>query len=236
MFFNSLLATCAVTDAHALRRGFACALTLSAPFLAVNLLDGFTKPALAATPALFWAYDVTKWVLLPAVTLFAMHMWCDVRPSDFGLRGPGRHWSVAQISALAVLFSALAMSYFAFQALAVRFFPGGGTFDLTEVMPLGAAYLPVVLYLCASAAFVEEFFYRGVLLEAMAPAGAGAGRAAAYVAFSSTLFGLSHFESGPGEILATGLYGVVAALFALRVRNLWPLMVGHFATDFVAFH
>jgi membrane protease YdiL (CAAX protease family) len=225
-----------MTDAHALRRGFACALTLSTPFLLINLLDGFTKSALAATPAIFWAYDITKWILLPAVTLFAMRLWCNAHVSDFGLQGPGERWSMTQLSALTVLFSALAMSYFGFQTLAVRVFPGGGTFDLGELMPLGTAYLPVVLYLCATAAFVEELFYRGVLLEAMAPVGAGAGRAAGYVVFSSTLFGLSHFESGPAEIVATGLYGAVAALFALRVRNLWPLMVGHFATDFVAFH
>jgi membrane protease YdiL (CAAX protease family) len=128
------------------------------------------------------------------------------------------------------------MSYFGFQTLAVRLFPGGGTFDLGELMPSGPAHLPVVLYLCATAAFAEELFYRGVLLEAMAPSGAGVGRAAGYVAFSSTLFGLSHFESGTAEILTTGLYGAVAALFALRVRNLWPLMVGHFAIDFVALH
>jgi membrane protease YdiL (CAAX protease family) len=225
-----------VTDAHALRRGFSCALVLAAPFLAVNLLDGFTKPALANIPALFWVYDVTKWILLPAVTLFAMRMWCNARLSDFGLQGPGKRWSMVQLSVLTVLFSALAMSYFGFQTLALRLFPGGATFDLGEVMPLGSAYLPVVLYLCVTAAIVEELFYRGVLLEAMAPAGSGAGRAAGYVALSSMLFGLSHFENGSAEILATGLYGVVAALFALRVRNLWPLMVGHFATDFVAFH
>lgn len=225
-----------MTDAHAQRRTSACALTLSAPFLVVNLLDGFTKPALATTPPLFWTYDITKWVLLPAVTLFAMRVWCNARTADFGLEGPGQRWSAAQLSALTVLFSALAMSYFGFQTLAVRLFPGGGTFDLGELMPPGSAHLPVVLYLCVTAAFAEELFYRGVLLEAMAPTGAGLGRAAGYVAFSSTLFGLSHFESGTAEILATGLYGAVAALFALRVRNLWPLMVGHFATDFVAFH
>jgi membrane protease YdiL (CAAX protease family) len=70
----------------------------------------------------------------------------------------------------------------------------------------------------------------------MAPAGTGVKRATLYVTVSSTLFGLSHFENGAVEVLSTGLFGVVAALFALRVRNLWPLIVGHFVTDFVAFH
>jgi membrane protease YdiL (CAAX protease family) len=224
-----------MTPGQVRQRASACALALSVPFLAVNLLDGFTKPALATSPALFWAYDVTKWVLLPAVTLFAMRVWCGARAADFGLHGPGPRWSLAQLSGLSVLFTVLAMSYFGFRSLATQFLPPGGSFDLAELMPVGAAHLPALLYLCTTAAVVEELFYRGVLLEAMAPAGTGAGRASVYVAFSSTLFGLSHFESGAVEVLATGLYGVVAAVFALRVRNLWPLIVGHFATDFVAF-
>jgi membrane protease YdiL (CAAX protease family) len=221
---------------RAAQRTHTCALTLSAPFLLVNLLDGFTKPALAQLPRLFWTYDVTKWVLLPAVTLFAMRVWCGTRQADFGLHGPAPHWSLAQLSGFTVLFTALAMSYFGFQLLGARFLPAGGTFDLVALLPEGAARLAAVLYLCVTAAVVEELFYRGVLREAMAPAGAGLGRATGYVVVSSTLFGVSHFEGGAVEIFATGLYGVVAALFALRVRNLWPLIVGHFATDFVALH
>ena len=225
-----------MTPGHAAQRMHACALTLSAPFLIVNLLDGFTKPALALWPRLFWSYDVTKWVLLPAVTLFAMRVWCGARPADFGLHGPAPRWSPAQLSGLTVLFTAMAAAYFAFQFLGGLFLPNVGTFNLAALLPEGAARLPAVLYLCATAALIEELFYRGVLREAMAPVGAGLGRAAAYVAASSALFGLSHFEGGAVEIFATGLYGVVAALFALRVRNLWPLIVGHFAIDFVAFH
>jgi membrane protease YdiL (CAAX protease family) len=226
----------ATSPEQAVQRTHACALTLSMPFLAVNLLDGFTKAALATSPTLFWTYDVTKWVLLPAVTLFAMRVWCGARAADFGLHGPGPCWSPAQLSGLCALFTALAMSYFAFRSLAAPFFTSNPSFELEELLPEGAARLPAVLYLCATAAVVEELFYRGVLLEAMAPLGAGVGPAIVYVVVSSTLFGLSHFESSAAEVLATGLYGVVAAVFALRVRNLWPLIAGHFVTDFVAFY
>jgi membrane protease YdiL (CAAX protease family) len=219
---------------QAVQRTHACALTLSIPFFAVNLLDGFTKAALAAAPRLFWTYDVTKWVLLPAATFFAMRVWCGARPADFGLRGPAPGGSPAQLSVLCALFTVLALSYFAFQWLAAHFVTGHPRFDLETVLPDGSARLAAVLYLCATAAVVEELFYRGVLLEAIAPLGAGLAPAIAYVAISSTLFGLSHFENGAVEVLATGLFGVVAAAFALRARNLWPLIVGHFAIDFVA--
>ena len=219
---------------RAVHRTHACALTLSVPFFAVNGLDGFTKAALAASPQLFWTYDLTKWLLLPAATLFAMRVWCGVRPADFGLQGPAPRWSPAQLSALCVLFAVLALSYFAFQWLAAHFVSNNPRFDLETVLPDGSARLPAVLYLCASAAVVEELFYRGVLLEAMAPPGAGLAPMVGYVVVSSALFGQSHFEGGAVEVWATGLFGVVAALFALRTRNLWPLIAGHFVIDFVA--
>lgn len=215
-------------------RSPACALTLALPFVAVNLLDGFTKPALASDPTLFWSYDFTKWVLLPAASLFAMRVWCGSGLGDFGLRAakPGRELAI--LSGLTVLYTALSMSYFAFQMLAQRWLPSAASFELSELLPAGPARILVLAYLSATAACVEEFYYRGVLLETIAPARSGLVRAAAYTVVSSALFGASHFESGTSEVLAAALYGVVAALFALRVRNLWPLIVGHFATDLVA--
>src|SRR5215470_10059885 len=97
---------------QAAHRTYACALTLSMPFFAVNLLDGFSKAALATTPRLFWTYDITKWVLLPAATFFAMRVWCGVRLADFGLRGGAPRWSPTQLSMLCVLFTLLALSSF----------------------------------------------------------------------------------------------------------------------------
>ena len=135
---------------------------------------------------------------------------------------------------LCVLFTVLALSYFAFQWLAAHVVTSPPRFDLETVLPDGAARLPTVLYLCAIAAAGAELFYRGVLLEAMAPSGAGIGPIIVYVAISSTLFALSHFESGTAEVLANGLYAIAAGVLALRARNLWPLIVGHFVTDFVA--
>src|SRR3990170_1800496 len=93
----------------------ACALILSAPFLLVNLLDGITKPELAAFAHLYWSYDVTKWVLLPATTLFALRIWCGSRASAYGLQIPGRQHSLGALWALCVLYVALSMSYFGFQ-------------------------------------------------------------------------------------------------------------------------
>jgi len=216
-------------------RGTACTWLLAAPFLLINLLDGFNKPVLAYDVRVYWAYDVTKWVLLPAVTLFAMRVWCHVRAADFGLHGPDQRWSAKALTGLTVLGIALSMSYFLFDALGERLYPDSEGFNIDEVMPTGGAVRwLVVAYLAGSAGLVEEFFYRGVLRELIAPEGAGIGRASVYVVVSSVLFALSHFEGGAVAIFASGLYGVVVALFALRVRNLVPVIVGHFTIDLIS--
>ena len=222
---------------QALQRTHACALTLSMPFLAVNLLDGFTKAALATSPALFWTYDVTKWVLLPAVTLFAMRLWCGARAADFGLHGPAPRWSPAQLSGLCALFTALAMSYFAFRSLAAAFLrrqpqlraggavAGGGRASAGGAVPVR-----------------DRRGGRGAVLPGRAAGdhGTAGDRRGTGDRLRAGLFhpvrAVALREQRGRSRSPPGSYGVVAAVFALRVRNLWPLIAGHFATDFVAFY
>jgi membrane protease YdiL (CAAX protease family) len=218
------------------RRRTICTWALATPFLLVNLLDGFNKAALATNAAVYWAYDLTKWVLLPAATLFAMRVWCGMRPADFGLRGVDARWSPAALAGLTVLFTVLSLSYFLFEMLGEHLLPDESGFTIDELVPVGGgSRWLVIAYLAVSAGLIEELFYRGILRELIAPEGGGVVRASGYVVVSSVLFGLSHFEGGTVSILASGLYGVVAALFALQVRNLLPLMVGHIVIDLIGF-
>ncbi len=230
---NEPSAVLATTGPH---RRTICTWALAAPFLLVNLLDGFNKAALATNAAMYWAYDLTKWVLLPAATLFAMRVWCRVRPADFGLRGANGRWSPAALAGLTVLFTVLSLSYFLFEMLGEYVLPDESAFSIDELMPVGGwSRWLVIAYLAVSAGFIEELFYRGILRELIAPEGGGVVRASSYVVASSVLFGLSHFEGGTVAILASGLYGVVAALFALQIRNLVPLIVGHIVIDLIGF-
>jgi len=56
------------------------------------------------------------------------------------------------------------------------------------------------------------------------------GRALAVVA-SACLFGLAHCYQGPVHIAWTTVFGLIAALFYLRVGRVLPLILAHYATN-----
>jgi membrane protease YdiL (CAAX protease family) len=60
-------------------------------------------------------------------------------------------------------------------------------------------------------------------------------RVGAAVATSALLRGTYHLYQGFGAFLGNAIMGVVFALFFLRFRRLWPLIVAHTVLDVVAF-
>jgi uncharacterized protein len=96
-----------------------------------------------------------------------------------------------------------------------------------------------LLGLAAMVGFVEETFFRGFMLRALQSHGAW--RA---VLVSSVLFGITHAMNvlGGEDTLAAALQvcyalaiGIACAALALRTGVIWPLIIGHALTDFVAF-
>jgi membrane protease YdiL (CAAX protease family) len=55
-----------------------------------------------------------------------------------------------------------------------------------------------------------------------------------YLLVSPILFAAIHWESGWANTGAAYVYGLFAAVAYLAMRNIWPLIVGHFYTDYVA--
>lgn len=92
-----------------------------------------------------------------------------------------------------------------------------------------------IVYSCTVSGFFEEIFYRGVLWRALVMEGGGHWRYAGYVALSAVLFGLAHTEYGVFGVVSNMLWGAVGALLLLIVRNLWPLVIGHAATNFIEY-
>lgn len=76
----------------------------------------------------------------------------------------------------------------------------------------------VLSYVCL-APLIEEVIHRGYLLQAFMPRG----RVFA-IAASSTLFALFH---APGTILNAFVFGIVAAVLAIRSVSLWPSLIVH---------
>jgi membrane protease YdiL (CAAX protease family) len=87
------------------------------------------------------------------------------------------------------------------------------------------------LYLAITAGIVEEIFFRGLpflyVIERF-PAKIPTGT---YVVTTALLFGAIHWENGGHEVVATFIYGVFAAAFYLKLRDLWPLIGAHALID-----
>jgi membrane protease YdiL (CAAX protease family) len=91
---------------------------------------------------------------------------------------------------------------------------------------------PVLVLLAAANGVLEEIVVVGYLITRLRETGWGV---AAAVTFSALLRGTYHLYQGFGAFLGNAIMGVVFALFFLRTRRLWPLILAHTVLDVVAF-
>jgi membrane protease YdiL (CAAX protease family) len=81
--------------------------------------------------------------------------------------------------------------------------------------------------------FMEEFLYRGVMIDRLARL-FGGGRSGLLLAalLNGLPFGVIHFEWGPGGILLTVVMGsVLGVMYLAAKRNLWPMIAAHAILD-----
>jgi membrane protease YdiL (CAAX protease family) len=83
--------------------------------------------------------------------------------------------------------------------------------------------------------FIEEFLYRGLMMDRIARLLGGGSRSALSAALLCGIpFGLVHFQWGGGGMFVTAVMGSVLGLMYLATRrNLWPLVFGHALLDLV---
>jgi len=97
--------------------------------------------------------------------------------------------------------------------------------------------LPMLLLVMSGAmitgGFMEEYIYRGFMIDRLSRLFGGGRRGLVLAAILNGLpFGIIHFEWGIGGILLTTVMGSVLGLMYLAAkRNLWPLIVAHASLD-----
>ena len=210
------------------------------PFLLLSLGDGWYKARLHAhSPLAFWLADAGKFVVVPALSLWLLARLAGIGPAAYGMGWP-RGAARAALGAQALLATALLWAGYSLAgALAGRLLPGApaDAFGYEATLPDGGlARAAGAFYFAATAALAEEIMLRGVLRACLERLVAPAAAAVAFVAASTALFALVHWENGAAEIAATGAYGLLAALLYLHMGSLWPLVTAHFLIDLAAFH
>ena len=203
----------------------------AAPTVALLTLNGlYLAWALRHSAALFWILDLLQFIVVPGASLWALSR-AGVRPADYGLGrmvAPERRGR--DVRAYAIVLVVFCITYGTASAVSpyVSLAWGSGGSLYNRAIPLEPALaLLTLLYICLSAAFVEEIVFRGLLFACLPPS--------RYVLVSALAFSLIHWENGSWETFATLVLGLVLALLYIRIRNLWPFIFGHAVTDMLAF-
>lgn len=150
-----------------------------------------------------------------------------------GLKRPARWWTIP-VWAIAVLAATIVMQVTLVPLLArafdlpppelSRYDAIVGNFPLFAASALGAML---------TGGFIEEFIYRGLMVDRLARLFGGTKGAVVLAALlCGAPFGLIHFRWGIGGMMSTTVMGATLGLMYLATRrNLWPLIAAHALLD-----
>lgn len=186
-----------------------------------------------AMPVLGYAY-------LKFAVVLALIGWLKFRGarfSDYGFRNFGPVWLFVVI-VLAMLATSMILPAVLDPMLSAWF--ERTPRDLSRFAGLAGnfpQFLFVMPFVWIFAAFGEEFFYRGFVLESVRTI-LGGGNAAmiAAIIVQAILFGAAHAYQGPVGMIPIGVGAIVSGfLYWAGGRRLWPLIVGHGVVDTIGF-
>jgi len=201
-------------------------------------LNGFYNPILIKKPLCFWTVDILGLAILPAVIYF----W-GRRQNLFSNRELGFHfdvWGKAKfdrfILAMIVMPLLFSVGFTAFLNLGFDLLGGrfeGPVFSYNWTLHgRGALRTTQAVYYALTAGLVEEFYYRGLFRLLFKNT---ALHLVLYVLLSAAIFSSVHWEGGAAKLFATFVLGLLAAGAYLYLKNLWPLVFGHFLADLFFF-
>lgn len=174
-------------------------------------------------------------LLIPGACLLAIRKYATSQYSILLTRNPLSNFTRIEYSALIGLVTILWMSSIVVHSILFQVWGtnGEGQFSLTSPLESKSITLVYFAFLAVLAGFFEEFFYRGVLGETLAPKGAGVIRQFVFIAISSSLFGLEHRSAGLPQMGTSMYVGLIASFVYLKTRTIWPLVAAHILTDLV---
>ncbi len=163
----------------------------------------------------------------------ALMKWRGQSWPAFGLRAPRRWWSIP-LWALAILVVNIIAQNTLVPALATWLELEAPDFSRYDIIKESLTmFLLVTIGAMITGGFMEEFIYRGMMIERLARIfGGGRMGLVAAALLNGLPFGIIHFEWGPAGILLTTVMGsVLGIMYLLAGRNLWPLIVAHATLD-----
>jgi len=157
------------------------------------------------------------------------------RWSDFGLIRP-KSWFRTVLKSLGVLLAVFGTVILIINPI-MNALPNLPPQDLNRFDYLNGNLPNLVIQLVniwITAAFLEEFMFRGYLMNRLIDLQGKETKIAWVIAIvgQAAIFGLVHSQQGPGGMFKVGAIGLVFGLSYLAVgRNLWPLILAHGLLD-----
>jgi membrane protease YdiL (CAAX protease family) len=154
---------------------------------------------------------------------------------DFGLTRP-KSWFRTVLMSLGVAFVILGAVVLLINPI-IKALPNVEPRDMSRFSYLTGNLPNLIIQLVIiwiTAAFLEEFFFRGYLLNRLVDLQGRQTKLAWVIAVAgqALIFGLAHAYQGPVGIFRTGAIGLVFGFAYLAVgRNLWPLILAHGLID-----
>lgn len=175
------------------------------------------------------AFDGALSLIGSFVVVVALMKWRGQSWRDFGLRKPDKWWSIPSWAVAILLVNVIAQNTLV-PAVSLWL-----ELDPPDLSRYDIVYknFPMLLLVMSGAmitgGFMEEFIYRGMMIDRLSRLFGGGRRGLVLAALLNGLpFGLIHFEWGIGGILLTTVMGSVLGLMYLATRrNLWPLIAAH---------
>lgn len=204
------------------------------PTVFLGLMNGFWLESLLKQGAVaFYAVDVLQWIVVPCVVWRYVLRPLGIKPKSYGLSPhPLKITCQALYAAILLWLSYRPAHLYAYRLL----WPYAGNLGYADIIPSLAPWnMLAAFYFSATAAVVEEIVFRGLpwlyFSSFLTPRQCGFW----YLLVTPILFAACHSEQGPHGVIATWVFGWVMAVLYGYLKNLWPLILAHFAIDMAAF-
>ena len=204
---------------------------LVAPFL----VNGALNAVVASRPWLYWSLEIAVWLVLPAALLAAAARVASIDARRLGLDGRlcGRPSPTGIAVACVVLSATWPSAYAVLEEFAAAWLPTAPLFVYESVVPASQpGRFLAAAWFALTAGVVEEIIYRGYAWQVCRDL---AHPRSWFLLAGPLVFASVHWEAGVASVFVAWVFGVMAAALYLALRNLWPLMVAHAVTDFIAF-
>jgi hypothetical protein len=178
-------------------------------------------------------------MLISLLLLWVSSRLRGARWGDFGVTRP-KSWFRAVLMSLGVALAVLAAVVMVINRV-IAALPNLSPRDMSMYGHLAGNLPNLIINVIAmwiTAGFLEEFLWRGYLMNRLVDALGKRTRVAWAISLvgSAVIFGLIHLFQGPIGMIRTGAIGLVFGLCYLAVgRNLWPLVIAHALIDTLDF-